>query len=75
MNGKEAITMIEEKQNHDSDDCSCWYDLVLMDCNMPLMDGFTATALLKDMELDRKLIPSTIIACTGGVTEQEQNRC
>jgi len=46
------------------------YDLVLMDMQMPVMDGFTATRLLRqELKLD---LP--IIAMTAGVLESERER-
>jgi PAS domain S-box-containing protein len=46
------------------------YDLVLMDMQMPVMDGFTATRLLRQ-ELQLTL---PIIAMTAGVLESERER-
>ncbi|MFZ6648443.1 response regulator [Undibacterium sp. TJN25] len=47
------------------------YDLVLMDVQMPVMDGYTATTLIrKELALD---IP--IVAMTAGVMETERERC
>ena len=46
------------------------YDLVLMDMQMPVMDGFTATRLLRQ-ELKLTL---PIIAMTAGVLESERER-
>ena len=39
------------------------YDLILMDINMPVMDGITATKLIKELECDNYHIP--IIALTA----------
>src|SRR5690606_18595773 len=38
-NGKEAIDKLKERS----------FDLVLMDCQMPIMDGFEATKILTEM--------------------------
>jgi PAS domain S-box-containing protein len=46
------------------------YDLVLMDMQMPVMDGFTATRILRQ-ELKLNL---PIIAMTAGVLESERER-
>ncbi|MGB9990462.1 response regulator [Massilia sp. SM-13] len=47
------------------------YDIVLMDMQMPVMDGFTATAMLR-RELQLTL---PIIAMTAGVLASERDRC
>ena len=66
--------MVIKKEEHREDSCHCYYNLILMDCNMPLMDGFTATKILRAKFRDKKRIPIRIIACTGGLTEEEQKR-
>ncbi|HEX7985965.1 MAG TPA: response regulator [Duganella sp.] len=47
------------------------YDLVLMDVQMPVMDGFTATRLIRE-ELRLQL---PVIAMTAGVMESEREQC
>ncbi|NVM78220.1 signal transduction histidine kinase/DNA-binding response OmpR family regulator [Duganella sp. SG902] len=47
------------------------YDLVLMDVQMPVMDGFTATRKIR-AELGLKL---PVIAMTAGVMESEREQC
>jgi CheY-like chemotaxis protein/HPt (histidine-containing phosphotransfer) domain-containing protein len=49
------------------------YDAVLMDCRMPIMDGFEATAAIRSMEADGRRIP--IIALTGSALESDRRRC
>ncbi|MFN8707874.1 MAG: ATP-binding protein, partial [Planctomyces sp.] len=46
------------------------YDLLLMDMQMPVMDGFTATKILRDAGLR---VP--ILAFTANVMEQDRQRC
>ncbi|MCA9552477.1 MAG: response regulator, partial [Myxococcales bacterium] len=46
------------------------FDLILMDCQMPIMDGFEATARLRAQGLS---VP--ILALTAAVTAEEQARC
>jgi CheY-like chemotaxis protein len=48
------------------------FDCILMDCQMPDMDGFETTRLIRAMP-DRSHIP--IIAVTAGVLEEDRNRC
>ncbi|MBF0500485.1 MAG: CHASE domain-containing protein [Candidatus Riflebacteria bacterium] len=51
------------------------YDIVLMDCHMPEMDGFEASRLIRTNESGvlRNDIP--IIALTAGVMEEDRKRC
>ncbi len=52
------------------------FDLVLMDCQMPEMDGFTATARIRQQEresADHRHVP--IIALTANAMEGDRSRC
>jgi len=50
------------------------YDAVLMDCQMPNMDGYTATLEIRTLKTDRTTkLP--IIALTGSVGESEKKKC
>ncbi|BCL73103.1 hypothetical protein TUMSATVNIG1_50750 [Vibrio nigripulchritudo] len=50
------------------------YDLVLMDCQMPVMDGFEATYSIRKMEASSSLrVP--IVALTANVLAEEKKRC
>ncbi len=61
--GKQAVAAISEQA----------YDLVLMDCSMPEMDGFEATRAIRQMEsaTDRKKTP--IIALTAHVAGDDES--
>jgi len=61
-NGEEAIQALNKKQ----------YDLILMDCQMPILDGFAATEQIR-LNPDWKDLP--IIALTAGATDKEQKQC
>ena len=69
--GKMAIDEIN-KQKYKG--CGCHYQLVLMDLNMPVMDGRMAQSLLKQQMDAGELRPFRIVACTGAVTQQEVRR-
>ena len=49
------------------------WDLVLMDCQMPEMDGFEATRKIRSLEGERRHVP--IIAMTANVQKGDSERC
>ena len=64
-NGKAAVEILESQQ----------FDVVLMDCNMPIMDGYTATRHIRQYEIEqgRRRIP--IVAMTANAAESDRQRC
>lgn len=64
-NGREAVEAFS----------SGHYDLILMDCRMPIMDGYQATQAIRriEKESDQKMTP--VIALTAGVMAEERQRC
>lgn len=50
------------------------YDLVLMDCEMPEMDGFTATEYIRAWEQQQGLVPLPIIALTAHILPEHRDR-
>jgi len=51
------------------------FDLVLMDCRMPVMDGLEATRLWRSRESERGLTPTAIIALTASDSAETRQRC
>jgi PAS domain S-box-containing protein len=54
------------------------FDLILMDCQMPVMDGFTATAEIRAREAgaaDRAALPMPIVALTANAMQGDRERC
>ena len=47
------------------------YDLVLMDLQMPFMDGYAATRAIRDYEKERQLRPTPIIALSAYAIKEE----
>ncbi|MBV9267693.1 MAG: response regulator, partial [Acidobacteriaceae bacterium] len=62
-NGRDAIDMFQLKN----------YDLILMDCQMPEMDGFEAASAIRELESPGNRIP--IIAATANAFSEDQARC
>lgn len=59
-NGQEAVDMVKDDKNK--------FDIVLMDINMPIMDGYTATQMIR---LDSKFDTLPIVAFTALVLDSE----
>jgi len=49
------------------------FDLVLMDCQMPVMDGYAATAAIRALPQDRRAIP--ILALTANALQGDEAKC
>jgi CheY-like chemotaxis protein len=50
-------------------------DLILMDCNMPVMDGFESTRRIRQLEQDHGLPMTPIVAVTAHVLEEVRQQC
>jgi len=64
-NGAEALERLDSQT----------YDLVLMDCQMPIMDGYEATRRLRCREMDLQLPRIPVIALTAHAGEGEKEKC
>ena len=65
-NGKECIDALLEKD-------AGYYDLVLMDIQMPVMDGYEATRIIRRFsDKDKRLIP--VIAMTANAFEEDKQK-
>jgi CheY-like chemotaxis protein/HPt (histidine-containing phosphotransfer) domain-containing protein len=51
------------------------YDMVLMDRQMPVMDGLTATRAMRAWEQENKRQPTPIIALTASALRGDQEKC
>ncbi len=64
-NGSAAVVAVKEKR----------YDLVLMDCHMPEMNGFTASKLIRQYEDQQKLARTPIVALTADIRKGAEEEC
>ena len=51
------------------------FDLVLMDCEMPVMDGFECTSEIRRKEKDLHLTPIKIVALTAHAMAENRDKC
>lgn len=65
-NGAEALNKLQGGER---------YDLILMDCEMPVMDGYEATHAIRELEKSAALPPVRIIALTANVMKEQQEKC
>ena len=62
-NGKEALEILKENKE---------FDAILMDCQMPIMDGYEATKYIREME---KFANLPIIAMTANAMQGDKEKC
>lgn len=65
-NGLIAVDMYKSDSN---------FDIILMDCMMPVMDGFTATREIREYERNLGLNKTPIIALTASVIDDDIQKC
>jgi len=47
---------------------------VMMDCEMPVLDGFSATEMLRDWERDAQRPRTTVVALTAHILNEHKER-
>jgi two-component system sensor histidine kinase/response regulator len=50
-------------------------DILLMDCHMPVMDGYDATRAIRQSKAGKRYIEAPIIAFTADISEENKKRC
>ncbi|MBF0434919.1 MAG: PAS domain S-box protein [Magnetococcales bacterium] len=60
--GREAVRQVEDRL----------FDIILMDIQMPIMDGITATKLIRNLPNGRDL---PILAMTASILDSDHNKC
>jgi CheY-like chemotaxis protein len=64
-NGAEALTLLEKTE----------YALILMDCMMPVLNGFEATAVIRDPVSTVRNHAIPVIALTANAFKEDRTRC
>lgn len=64
-NGAQAVDMFKSNT----------YQLILMDMQMPDIDGLEATRLIRQYEKEMKLPPVYIVAITANIMDEDKQRC
>jgi two-component system sensor histidine kinase/response regulator len=66
-NGREAINLLKQQD--------CDVDLILMDCQMPVMDGYAASISLRKGVAGERYIDVPIIAATASALKGTEEEC
>ncbi len=64
-NGQEALDAFKEGE----------FDIILMDMQMPVMDGFAATRLIREWEVENNLPATPVLALTAYALPEEIKQC
>jgi PAS domain S-box-containing protein len=64
-NGREALDMFQQND----------YSLVLMDIQMPVMDGYTATRMIRELEQQSGKHRTPVVALTAHAYDEDVRRC
>ena len=65
MNGQEALEKVKENR----------YRMILMDCQMPVMDGYRCTSKIRDYETAAGLNRTPILAMTANAMMGDREKC
>ena len=55
--------------------CSQHFDVVITDCNMPVMNGYELARAIRAQEVTRGLAPSLILGFTANAQSEEKEHC
>jgi len=64
-NGQEALDLFTKNK----------YNLILLDCQMPVMDGYNATLAIRKYEKEYNFEPISILALTASAFESDKEKC
>ena len=64
-NGQEAVEKFKASK----------HDIILMDIQMPVMDGIQATKKIREIEIGKRIVPTPIIAITANAMAGDREHC
>jgi CheY-like chemotaxis protein len=73
VNGSQALEKILKRK--DCEHCDCQYALVLLDINMPVMNGYDTCVEIRNLIKNKKISPMHVVAVTADVTPDSRMRC
>ena len=65
-NGQQAVDAVTQGERP---------DLILMDCQMPVLDGYAATGRIREWQRQQGIDPIPVIALTAGGMQEDRERC
>jgi CheY-like chemotaxis protein len=74
-NGQHALDLIKKDIQNNHDGIGSSYKLILMDCNMPMMDGCQATNLIREHLYSCNIAQPIITAVTGHSEQSYVQKC
>ena len=63
--GEEAVRLVKQRR----------FDMILMDCQMPTMDGYEATRIIRMLEAQRDMPRTPIVALTANAMKGDDQAC
>lgn len=63
-NGLQALEAVQRQR----------YDIILMDCEMPVMDGFKASQAIRQWQSEQNLKPTPIVALTAHIMDEHKEK-
>lgn len=71
-NGQQAVEEVTASMLNEG---AVMYDVILMDCMMPLMDGYEATRCIREVEAQTNKPRNKILAFTANVMPEDRQKC
>ncbi|WP_019616112.1 response regulator [Psychromonas ossibalaenae] len=68
-NGQQALSILQASLNNSA------YQLIFMDCQMPVMDGYETTLAIRNGDAGRSYTELPIIAMTANAMEGDREKC